>query len=77
MEARFSQIQSQLEFISCADKDSFRKSSHILFFKCQLFCTREHSMYGKRGGKACESLLEPVNKDGYDAMEDKIKICLE
>ena len=42
--------------------------------KCQLFCTREHSKGGKRGGKVCESLLKPVNKDGYDATGDKIEI---
>ena len=44
--------------------------------KCLLFCTREHSAGGKRGGKICESLLKPVNKDGYDATGDKIEIYM-
>ena len=35
--------------------------------KCQLFGTHEHSAGGKKGGKVCELLLKPVNKDGYDA----------
>ena len=42
--------------------------------KCQLFCTRKHSVDGKIGSKLCESLLKPVNKDGYDA---KALICLK
>ena len=42
--------------------------------KCQLFCTREHLAGGKRDGKVCESLLQPVNEDSYDATEDKIEI---
>ena len=40
---------------------------------CQLFCTHEHSAGGKRGGKVCESLLKPVNKDGYDVTGNKIE----
>ena len=42
--------------------------------KCQLFCTREHSVGGKRGGKVCEPSLKSVNKDGYDATGDKTEI---
>ena len=42
--------------------------------KCQLCCKREHSEGGRRGGKVCESLLKPVNKDSYDATGDKIEI---
>ena len=42
--------------------------------KWRLFCTHEQPAGGKRGGKVCESLLKPVNKDGYDAMGDKIEI---
>ena len=42
--------------------------------KCQLFYTCEHSAGDKRGGKVWESLLKPVNKDGYDATGDKIEI---
>ena len=44
--------------------------------KYQLFCTHEHSAGGKRGGKVYESLLKPVNKDAYDATEDKIVIYM-
>ena len=35
--------------------------------KCRLFYTREQLAGGKRGGIVCESLLKPVNNDGYDA----------
>ena len=42
--------------------------------KCQLFCTCEYLAGSKRGGKVCKSLLKLVNKDGYDAMGDKIEI---
>ena len=42
--------------------------------KCQLFCTYEQLAGDKRGSMVCESLLKPVNNDGYDKMQDKMKI---
>ena len=39
--------------------------------KCQLFCTHEQSVGGKRGGMVCKSLLKPVNNDCYDATRDQ------
>ena len=44
--------------------------------KYLLFCTHEHLAGGKRGIKICESLLKPVNKDGYYVTEDKIEIYM-
>ena len=41
-----------------------------------MFGTREHLAGGQRSGKVCESLLKPVNKDGYDATGDKIEIYM-
>ena len=38
--------------------------------KCQLFYTHEQSAGGKRGGMVCESLLKPLNNDGYDATDE-------
>ena len=42
--------------------------------KCQLFYTHEQLAGDKRGGMVYESLLKPVNNDGYDVMGDEIEI---
>ena len=34
----------------------------------------EQSAGSKRAGMVCESLLKPVNHDGYDAMGDEIEM---
>ena len=48
----------------------------LMYFsnKCQLFCTCEQMGGGKRGGMVCESLLKPLNVDGYDEMQDTTEI---
>ena len=35
----------------------------VISNKCQLFCTREQSAGGKRGGMVCESLNMYINND--------------
>ena len=44
--------------------------------KYQLFCTREHSAYGKRGNMIYGLLLKPVNNDGYDEIRNVIEIYM-
>ena len=34
--------------------------------KCQLFCTCEQLVGGKKGGMVRKLLLKPVNNDSYD-----------
>ena len=43
--------------------------------KCQLVCTYEQSVGGKRAvWYASPALLKPVNSDGYDEMRDETEI---